>query len=48
MHTFIKHTKKQLNAGLLKSERVEAFKKSMELMELMELMEENKHVNQYC
>lgn len=42
MHTFIKHTKKQLNAGLLKSERVEAFKK------LMELMEENKHVNQYC
>ena len=27
MHTFIKHTKKQLNAGLLKSERVEAFKK---------------------
>lgn len=42
MHTFIKHTKKQLNAGLLKSERVEAFKK---LMDLMDLMEENKHVN---
>lgn len=41
MVNFLKHTKKQLNAGLLKSERVEAFKK------LMELMEQYKRKNQY-
>lgn len=39
---FLKHTRKQMNQGLLKADRIEAFKK------LMELMEENKHVNQYC
>lgn len=41
MHTFIKHTKKQLNAGLLKSERVENFNK------LLALMEQYKRKNQY-
>ena len=41
MYNYIKHTRKQLNQGLLKPERVEEFKK------LQELMEENKHVNQY-
>ncbi len=41
MHTFVKHTKKQLNQGLLKPERVELFKK------LLSLADENKHVNQY-
>ncbi len=41
MYNFIKHTRKQLNAGLLKEERIEDFKK------LQELMEENKHVNQW-
>ncbi len=34
MHTFVKHTRKQLNAGLLKPKRVEEFKKPQELMEL--------------
>ncbi len=42
MVNFLKHTQKQMNQGLLKADRIEAFKK------LMELMEENKHVNQYC
>lgn len=42
MVNFLKHTRKQMNQGLLKADRIEAFKK------LMELMEENKHVNQYC
>lgn len=41
MVNYLKHTRKQLNAGLLNPERVEEFKK------LQELMEENKHVNQY-
>jgi len=41
MVNYLKHTRKQLNQGLLKPERVEEFKK------LQELMEENKHVNQY-
>lgn len=42
MVNFLKHTRKQMNQGLLKADRIEAFKK------LVELMEENKHVNQYC
>jgi len=41
MVTFVKHTRKQMNQGLLKAERIEEFKK------LLELMEENKHVNQW-
>jgi len=41
MYNYLKHTRKQMNQGLLKPERVEEFKK------LQELMEENKHVNQY-
>jgi hypothetical protein len=41
MVNFLKHTRKQLNAGLLKPERVEEFNK------LLALAEENKHVNQY-
>lgn len=38
---WIKHNRKQLNAGTLKSERVEPFK------QLLALMEENKRKNQY-
>lgn len=38
---WIKHNRKQLNAGTLKAERVEAFK------QLLALMEENKRKNQY-
>lgn len=38
---WLKHTKKQFNAGELKPERAELFK------ELINLIEENKHVNQY-
>ncbi len=41
MVTFVKHTRKQMNQGLLKSDRIEEFNK------LLRLMEENKHVNQY-
>ena len=41
MVTFVKHTRKQMNQGLLKPERIEVFKK------LQELMEQYKHVNQY-
>lgn len=41
MYTFIKHTRKQMNQGLLKVDRIEAFKA------LLELMEDNKHVNQW-
>lgn len=41
MHTFIKHTKKQMNQGLLKADRKPMFEK------LLELMEQNKHVNQW-
>ena len=33
MYNYIKHTRKQLNQGLLKPERVEEFKKLQELME---------------
>lgn len=38
---FCKHCRKQMNAGILKPERVEAFKK------LMELSEQYKRKNQY-
>lgn len=38
---WIKHNRKQLNAGTLKAERVEPFK------QLLVLMEENKRKNQY-
>ena len=38
---WIKHNRKQINAGTLKAERVEPFKL------LLALMEENKHKNQY-
>lgn len=41
MYNYIKHTRKQMNQGLLKEDRIEPFKK------LLELMEENKHVNQW-
>ena len=41
MYTFIKHTRKQMNQGLLKAERIPMFEK------LLELMEQNKHVNQW-
>lgn len=38
---WIKHNRKQLNAGTLKTERVEPFN------QLLALMEKNKHKNQY-
>lgn len=41
MYNYLKHTRKHLNAGLLKEERIEAFKK------LQELMEQYKRKNQY-
>lgn len=41
MVNFLKHTRKQMNQGLLKDDRVEEFNK------LLRLIEENKHVNQY-
>ena len=41
MYNYIKHTRKQLNQGLLKEDRIDAFEK------LMALMEEYKRVNQY-
>jgi uncharacterized protein YifE (UPF0438 family) len=41
MLNWVKANRKALNAGRLKEERVEAFKK------LMTLIEENKRVNQY-
>lgn len=41
MLNWLKANRKVLNVGKMKAERVEKFKK------LMELMEENKHVNQY-
>lgn len=40
-YTWLKHNRKQLNAGTLKPERVEKFK------ELLAKMEECKRVNQY-
>ena len=41
MYNYIKHTRKQMNQGLLKENRIEVFKR------LLELMEQYKHVNQY-
>jgi len=41
MYNYIKHTRKQLNQGLLKGDRIEAFEK------LMALMEQYKRKNQY-
>lgn len=41
MVNFLKHTRKQINQGMLKPERIEAFKK------LQELMEQRKRKNQY-
>lgn len=41
MVNFLKHTRKQLNQGVLKSDRIKEFNK------LLRLMEENKHVNQW-
>ena len=41
MVNFLKHTRKQMNARLLKPERIEEFKK------LQELMERYKRKNQY-
>ena len=41
MVNFLKHTRKQLNAGLLKAERVKPFK------QLLGLIEKYKRLNQY-
>ena len=41
LRSWWKNTKKSLNSGELKDNRIEALKK------LMELAEENKHVNQH-
>ncbi len=41
LYTWMKHNRKQMNAGGLRSERVKLFEK------LLALAEENKHVNQY-
>ena len=41
MYNYLKHTRKQMNQGLLKENRIEAFKK------LLEMMEQYKHVNQW-
>ena len=41
MLNWLKANRKQMNAGSLKTERIESFKK------LMMQIEENKHVNQY-
>ena len=41
MYNYIKHTRKQLNQGLLKEDRIDAFEK------LLELIEQYKRVNQY-
>ena len=41
MHTFVKHTKKQMNQGLLKPERIAPFN------ELLAKMAEYKRVNQW-
>ena len=40
-YTWLKHNRKQLNAGTLKPERVEKFK------EMLELGEKYRHKNQY-
>lgn len=41
MYNYIKHTRKQMNQGLLKENRVKLFKR------LLELMVQYKRVNQY-
>lgn len=41
MLNWLKATRKRMNAGEMKEERVESFK------ELLEMMEENRRVNQY-
>ena len=41
MYNYIKHTRKQMNQGLLKENRIEVFKR------LLGLMEQYKRVNQY-
>ena len=41
MYNYIKHTRKQLNAGLLKPDRIPQFEK------LLELIEKYKRKNQY-
>ena len=41
MVNFLKHTRKQMNQGLLKTDRMEVFKK------LLALMEQYKRKNQY-
>ena len=41
MHSWVKHNRKQMNAGTLKPERVE------KLRELLELMERYRRKNQY-
>ena len=41
MVNFLKHTRKQMNQGLLKAERIPMFEK------LLELMEQYKHKNQW-
>jgi hypothetical protein len=41
MYNYLKHTRKQMNQGLLKENRIEAFKK------LLELMEQYKRKNQW-
>ena len=41
MYNYIKYTRKQLNQGLLKEDRIDAFEK------LMALMEQYKRKNQY-
>lgn len=41
MYNYIKHTRKQMNQGLLKENRIEMFKR------LLGLMGQNKRVNQY-
>ena len=40
-YTWLKHNRKQLNAGKMKAERVEKFRK------LLEMTEQNKRKNQY-
>ena len=41
MYNYLKHTRKQMNQGVLKAERIEAFNK------LLALMEQYKRKNQY-
>ena len=41
LYTWMKHNRKQMNAGTLKPERIEPFKR------LLELMEQFKRKNQY-